>query len=432
MDIQRIYSRDKGFQKELERLVRWDAREDQDTATLAQQIIDRVRKEGDSCLLELSRKYDKVDAENVSELSIDQSELRSAFEEISKENRDALVRAANRIEKYHKAQKQVDFQLSDNSGNFVGQKITPIDRVGVYVPGGLAAYPSSALMTVIPAKVAGVSEIAVVVPTPQGRRNPYVLAALHIAGVREVYSIGGAQAVAALAYGTSTIKKVDKIVGPGGAIVAAAKRLVFGPVGIDMIAGPSEVLIIADATANPKWVALDLFSQSEHGEDSQSILLCPDEEYVDRVEKAMETNIDSLSRKNIILKSLRSRGAFVLTKDLEEAVEISNLIAPEHLQLAVAEPRKLMQHVKHAGAIFLGVNTPEVLGDYTAGPSHVLPTFGTARYSSPLGVYDFQKRSSVIECVSEGSNGLAGIAAVIADMEGLTAHAAAARIRIEE
>ena len=431
MNIRRLYSGAGGFRKELDDLLRWNAKEDPQIANLAQEIIDKVRKEGDPCILELSRKYDKVSSEKVSDLAIDQAELRSAFEEIPSKDRDALLRAADRIEKYHKAQKPVDFHITDDSGNNVGQIVTALDRVGVYVPGGQAAYPSSVLMTVIPATVAGVSEIVVVVPTPHGQRNSHVLAALHITGVREVYSIGGAQAVAALAYGTDTIRKVDKIVGPGGAIVAAAKRLVYGPVGIDMIAGPSEVLIIADATANPDWVALDLFSQAEHGEDSQSILVCPDEHYVSLVEQSMEKYIDSLSRKNIILKSLETRGAFVLTRDLEEAVGISNIVAPEHLQLAVAEPRKLMQQVRHAGAIFLGVKTPEVLGDYSAGPSHVLPTFGTARYSSPLGVYDFQKRSSVIECVAEGLSEVASIAAVIADMEGLTAHASAARARIK-
>ena len=432
MNIRRLYSGAVGFRKELDSLLRWNAREDPHVANLAQEIIDQVRKEGDSSVLNLCRKYDKVYSETVLDLAIDQSELRSAFEEIPEKDSDALVQAANRIEKYHRAQKQGDFQITDDSGNNIGQIVTALDRVGVYVPGGQAAYPSSVLMTVIPATVAGVSEIAVAVPTPQGQRNSHVLAALHITGVREVYSIGGAQAVAAMAYGTETIRKVDKIGGPGGAIVAAAKRLVYGPVGIDMIAGPSEVLIIADPTANPDWVALDLFSQAEHGENSQSILLCPDENFLRLVEESMERHIDSLSRKNIIVKSLETRGAFVLTKDLEEAVAISNIIAPEHLQLAVAKPRKLMQQVRHAGAIFLGVKTPEVLGDYSAGPSHVLPTFGTARYSSPLGVYDFQKRSSVIECVPEGLNEVASIAAVIADMEGLTAHASAARARIKD
>ena len=397
---------------------------------IAAQVIAEVRAEGDAALLRLSRQYDGVEARSVDELMIDACELDAALAALAATDREALETAARRIRDYHERQPSGAFEYVDAQGNRLGQRVTPLDRVGVYVPGGQAAYPSTVLMTVVPARVAGVGEVIATVPTPNGERNRHVLAAMRIAGVDRVFAIGGAQAIAALAYGTATVPRVDKIVGPGGVFVAAAKRLVFGAVGIDLIAGPSEVLIIADGSADPRWMALDLFSQAEHDADAQAVLLCPDEAYLDRVAEAMRILLPGMPRADIIRGSLKERGALIAVRDLLEACDIANRFAPEHLELAVREPDALLPEVRHAGAIFVGAWSAEVLGDYSAGPSHVLPTFGTARYASPLGVTDFQKRTSVMRINAAGAAPLACAAATLADAEGLAAHAAAARARM--
>ncbi len=430
ISISRLDTTAADFRQALDRLIAWDvATDDAITAAVAGILAD-VRSRGDLALLEYTRRFDHIEAPNIANLTLDPQELTGALMALPAEERLALELAAQRVRTFHEHQIGEDWSFEDEHGSRLGSRVTTLDRVGIYVPGGQAAYPSSVLMTVIPARVAGVREITVTVPTPKGVKNPLVLAALAIGGVDRVYTIGGAQAIGALAYGTQSIGRVDKIVGPGGAYVAAAKRQVFGPVGIDSIAGPSEILVIADGSAPAEWVALDLFSQAEHDADAQSILLCPDASYIDAVASAMDRLIDGMRRQHIIRASLQRRGALVKTTDLNEAVAIANRVAPEHLELAVADPHALMSAVRHAGAIFLGSYSGETLGDYVAGPSHVLPTFGTARFASPLGVYDFQKRSSVIEISAKGASELARSARVIAEGEGLDAHARAAQARI--
>ncbi|HEX5806260.1 MAG TPA: histidinol dehydrogenase, partial [Macromonas sp.] len=384
-------------------------------------------------VMEYTNRFDGLSATAMGELELTQLELKAAFDGLPEVQRQALQQAAARVRRYHEAQKKANgesWSYRDEDGTLLGQKVTPLDRVGIYVPGGKAAYPSSVLMNAIPAHVAGVEEIIMVVPTPQGARNPLVLAAAYVAGVTRAFTIGGAQAVAALAYGTATVPKVDKITGPGNAYVASAKRRVFGTVGIDMIAGPSEILVLADGSTPPDWVAMDLFSQAEHDELAQSILLCPDADYIDAVQASIDRLLPTMPRAEIIVKSLNGRGALILTRDMEEACAISNRIAPEHLEVSSHEPHRWEPLLKHAGAIFLGAYTSESLGDYCAGPNHVLPTSGTARFSSPLGVYDFQKRSSLIEVSEEGAQSLGQIASVLAHGEGLQAHARAAEFRL--
>ena len=397
-------------------------------------ILADVQQRGDAAVLHYTQRFDGLNAKTVTELELTQAELKAAFEAIPLVQQQALQAAAERIRSYHEAQKKASGQswsYRDGDGTLLGQKVTPLDRVGIYVPGGKAAYPSSVLMNAIPAHVAGVGEIMMVVPTPRGEKNALVLAAAHTAGVTRAFTIGGAQAVAALAYGTATIPKVDKITGPGNAYVAAAKRRVFGTVGIDMIAGPSEILVLADGSTPADWVAMDLFSQAEHDELAQSILLCPDADYINQVQAAITRLLNQMPRAEIIAKSLNGRGALIHTRSMQEACAISNQIAPEHLEVSSLEPQRWEPLLKHAGAIFLGAFTSESLGDYCAGPNHVLPTSGTARFSSPLGVYDFQKRSSLIEVSEAGAQTLGQIASVLAHGEGLQAHARAAEMRLK-
>jgi len=393
-------------------------------------IIADVIERGDDAVVEYTSRFDRVSVEHAGQLKISEERLCEASGHVDFEQLNALKSAADRIEQFHQHQKQESWQYRDDSGNLLGQKVSPLERVGIYVPGGKASYPSSVLMNAIPAKVAGVKEITMVVPAPDGVLSDLVLAAAHIAGVDQVFTIGGAQAIAALAYGTQTIQAVDKIVGPGNIYVATAKRQVFGKVGIDMIAGPSEILVICDGTTNPDWVAMDLFSQCEHDENSQAILLCPDSTYIDAVAASIEKLLPDMERADIISASLANRGAMIKTRDIAEAIAVSNKLAPEHLELSVLDPEALLPLVEHAGAIFMGAYTAEVLGDYCAGPNHVLPTSGTARFSSPLGVYDFQKRSSLIMCSDEGVQELGKVASVLARGESLTAHARSAEMRL--
>ncbi len=396
-------------------------------------ILSDVKLRGDAAVLEYTRRFDRLDMASVSGLELSQAELKTAFEAIPDAQRLALEAAAQRVRSYHEKQKKAcgeSWRYRDEDGNLLGQKVTPLDRVGIYVPGGKAAYPSSVLMNAIPAHVAGVGEIIMVVPTPEGIKNNMVLAAAYLAGVTRAFTMGGAQAIGALAYGTATVPSVDKITGPGNAYVAAAKRRVFGTVGIDMIAGPSEILVLADGTTPPDWVVMDLFSQAEHDELAQSILLCPDAAYIDAVQAAITRLLPDMPRAEIIARSLNDRGALVYTRSMQEACEISNTIAPEHLEVSSQDPHRWEPLLKHAGAIFLGAYTSESLGDYCAGPNHVLPTNGTARFSSPLGVYDFQKRSSLIEVSKQGAQVLGKIAAELAYGEGLQAHARAAEMRL--
>jgi histidinol dehydrogenase len=424
-------SADTDFEAALDGLLRWNTAEDTEVQGIVRDVIERIRAEGDEALLDLTRRFDGLECRSPQELILDAGDFAAARDRIGGAEREALETAADRIRAYHEHQQTADWTFTDDLGNRLGQRITPLDRVGVYVPGGQASYPSTVLMTAVPARVAGVGEVIMTVPTPGGVRSDLVLAAAHIAGVDRAFTVGGAQAVAALAYGTATVPRVDKIVGPGGVFVAAAKRQVYGETGIDMVAGPSEVLVIADGTTPVEWLVQDLFSQAEHDEAAQALLLCPDGEFLDRVEAAMREEIEAAPRRDIIAQSLARRGALIQTADLEEAVAISNRVAPEHLELCVAEPEALLDGIRHAGAIFLGAHSPEVMGDYVAGPSHVLPTYGSARFSSPLGVYDFQKRSSIIQMSGPGSESLARASAVLAHGEGLTAHARAAEVRIE-
>ncbi len=422
------------FAAEFERLRHWSAETDAAIEGRVAEILADVQKRGDAAVLDYTARFDRVQADSVAALEITQAELQAALAAITPEQRDALQAAARRVRAYHERQLQacgLSWSYRDEDGNLLGQKVTPLDRVGLYVPGGKAAYPSSVLMNAIPAHVAGVQEIIMVVPTPDGVRNPLVLAAAAVGGVHRVFTIGGAQAVAALAYGTATIPRVDKITGPGNAYVASAKKHVFGQVGIDMIAGPSEILVIADGTTPPDWVAMDLFSQAEHDELAQSILLSPDAAFLDAVRASMERLLPSLPREAVIRASLQGRGALIHTRSMEEACEISNSIAPEHLEISAAEPQRWEPLLRHAGAIFMGAYTSESLGDYCAGPNHVLPTASTARFSSPLGVYDFQKRSSLIEVSEEGAQQLGRVASVLAHGEGLQAHARAAELRLK-
>ncbi len=422
------------FAATLTALLHVDTATDTAIVTAVAGILDDVKRRGDAAVLEYTARFDRLQAASVAALELTRAELDAALTAIGPDKRRALEAAAQRVRHYHVVQKEqacTEFHYREPDGTLLGQRIGPIDRAGLYVPGGKAAYPSSVLMNAIPAKVAGVAELIMVVPTPDGAKNDLVLAAAAIAGVDRVFTIGGAQAVGALAYGTATIPKVDKIVGPGNAYVAEAKRRVFGTVGIDMIAGPSEILIICDGQSNPDWIAMDLFSQAEHDELAQSILLSPDAAFLDAVAASIAKLLPTMPRRDIIAKSLDGRGALIQTRDLDEACAIANRIAPEHMEVAVADPHTLLPKLKHAGAVFLGRYTSESLGDYCAGPNHVLPTSGTARFSSPLGVYDFMKRSSLIEVSAEGARHLGPIASVLAHGEGLTAHARAAELRYE-
>ncbi len=424
---------DAGFEAAFAARLHWSADTDAAIEQRVADILADVQKRDDAAVLEYTQRFDGLQAADMKALEITQGQLQAALDSLPAVQREALQAAAARVRQYHEAQKKASgesWSYRDEDGTLLGQKVTPLDRVGIYVPGGKAAYPSSVLMNAIPAHVAGVQDIIMVVPTPQGVRNPLVLAAACVAGVSRAFTVGGAQAVAALAYGTATIPKVDKITGPGNAYVASAKKRVFGTVGIDMIAGPSEILVLADGTTPAEWVAMDLFSQAEHDELAQSILLCPDAAYIAEVQAAIDRRLPSMPRCEIIAKSLNDRGALILTRNMEEACAISNRIAPEHLEVSSRDPHRWEPLLRHAGAIFLGAFTSESLGDYCAGPNHVLPTSGTARFSSPLGVYDFQKRSSLIEVSEAGAQSLGRIAAELAYGEGLQAHARAAELRL--
>ena len=422
------------FEAEFKARLHWSAEADAAIEQRVADILADVQARGDAAVLAYTARFDGLTVASMDQLELTQAELKAAFDAIPADQREALQAAAQRVRRYHEAQKKAcgeSWSYRDEEGTLLGQKVTPLDRVGIYVPGGKAAYPSSVLMNAIPAHVAGVAEIIMVVPTPKGEKNALVLAAAYVAGVTRAFTVGGAQAVAALAYGTATVPKVDKITGPGNAYVAAAKRRVFGTVGIDMIAGPSEILVLADGSTPPDWVAMDLFSQAEHDELAQSILLCPDPAYIEQVQASINRLLPEMPRAEIIAKSLNGRGALIHTRSMEEACEISNSIAPEHLEVSSQEPHRWEPLLKHAGALFLGAYTSESLGDYCAGPNHVLPTSGTARFSSPLGVYDFQKRSSLIEVSEAGAQTLGKIAAVLAYGEGLQGHARAAEMRLK-
>ena len=435
VNIRHLSTRTADFEVEFQRVLHWSAETDAAIEQRVADILADVQRRGDAAVLDYTARFDHLQADSVAALELTAAELQAAFDGLPAVQRDALQAAARRVRQYHEAQKQacgLSWQYTDADGTLLGQKVTPLDRVGIYVPGGKAAYPSSVLMNAIPAHVAGVGEIIMVVPTPRGEKNPLVLAAAHLAGVTRAFTIGGAQAVAALAYGTATVPKVDKITGPGNAYVASAKKRVFGQVGIDMIAGPSEILVLADGSTPADWVAMDLFSQAEHDELAQSILLCPDAAYIDAVQASIERLLPAMPRREIIARSLNDRGALILTRSMEEACAISNRIAPEHLEVSSRDPHRWEPLLRHAGAIFLGAYTSESLGDYCAGPNHVLPTSGTARFSSPLGVYDFQKRSSLIEVSEAGAQQLGRIAAELAYGEGLQAHARAAELRLAE
>jgi len=420
------------FDDQLSSLISREASSDEEVNNTVRKIIKEVKDKGDRSVLSFTLKFDLLKAKSISELIIPKENLKKSFNNLDQKQKNALCIAAERIKSYHQKQKQESWNYTENDGTVLGQKISPLDRVGLYVPGGKAAYPSSVLMNSIPAKVAGVNELIMVVPTPKGVVNELVLAAAHIAEVDMVITIGGAQAIAALAYGTESIPKVDKIVGPGNIYVATAKKQVFGQVGIDMIAGPSEILIICDGSTDSDWIAMDLFSQAEHDEEAQSILLCPDEGFIDEVKNSIQKLLPTMERENIIRKALKNRGALILTKDIAEAIKISNQIAPEHLELSVENPESILDDIKHAGAIFMGKYSSEALGDYCAGPNHVLPTSSTAKFSSPLGVYDFQKRSSLIMASKEGATNLGETAAILAYEEGLEAHAKSALYRIDK
>lgn len=431
--IRRLATAAAGFEADFQRVLHWSAETDAAIEDRVAEIVEAVRTRGDAAVLEFTARFDGLNADSVAALELSRAELQAAFESLPAVQRTALEAAAARVRSYHERQLEAcgrSWSYRDEDGSLLGQKVTPLDRVGIYVPGGKAAYPSSVLMNAIPAQVAGVGEIVMVVPTPRGEKNPLVLAAAYVAGVHRAFTLGGAQAVAALAYGTATVPRVDKITGPGNAYVASAKRRVFGQVGIDMIAGPSEILVLADGSTPADWVAIDLFSQAEHDELAQSILLCPDAAYLDAVQAAIDRLLPSMPRQEVIRASLEGRGALIQTASMEEACAFSNRIAPEHLEVSSAEPHRWEPLLKHAGAIFLGAYTSESLGDYCAGPNHVLPTSGTARFSSPLGVYDFQKRSSLIEVSAAGAAVLGPIAAELAYGEGLQAHARAAELRL--
>ena len=429
MKIRRLSSQQADFQVQLDKLLAFETTQDEKLEATVATILADVCTRGDEAVLEYTQRFDRLPVGTAASLEITQTELRAAFDGLPAEQRLALEQAAQRVTAYHQKQLQTSWSYTEEDGTLLGQQISPIERVGLYVPGGKAAYPSSVLMNALPAKVAGVGELIMVVPTPDGIRNSLVLAAAYLVGVDRVFTIGGAQAVAALAYGTATIPRVDKIVGPGNAYVAAAKRRVFGVVGIDMVAGPSEILVICDGKTNPDWIAMDLFSQAEHDELAQAILLTPDAAYADAVHASAERLLEQMPRRDIIRTALENRGALITVRDIDEACDISNRIAPEHLEMSVDDPQQWLPKLKHAGAIFMGRYTSEALGDYCAGPNHVLPTSGTARFSSPLGVYDFQKRSSLIQASAQGAATLGKIAATLAFGEGLQAHAQSALYR---
>jgi histidinol dehydrogenase len=431
MTIKRLDTTTPDFWKALEQLLAWEGVSDDKVNAVVREILQAVKQRGDAAVLEYTNRFDRMQATSLAELEIPRAQLEAALGKISPEQRRALELSAARVRAYHEHQKVDSWSYTEADGTLLGQQVTPLDRVGLYVPGGKAAYPSSVLMNAIPAKVAGVAELIMVVPTPDGIINELVFAAAAVAGVDRVFAIGGAQAVAALAYGTESVPQVDKIVGPGNIYVATAKGMVFGAVGIDMIAGPSEILIVCDGETDPDWIAMDLFSQAEHDEDAQSILLCPDAAFLDAVQDSIARLLPTMERAEIIRTSLYARGALIKVRDLDEAVEVANHIAPEHLELSVAEPQAMAKKIKHAGAIFMGRHTAEAVGDYCAGPNHVLPTSRTARFSSPLGVYDFQKRSSLIMCSPDGASELGKTASVLARGEGLTAHARSAEFRIK-
>lgn len=431
LKIARLNANQADFSQHLDALLAWEGVSDKAVNERVEEIIAAVRSRGDAAVVEYTARFDALDVQDMAALTLDRTRLELALERISPEQREALEVAAERVRSYHEHQRQDSWRYTEADGTVLGQQITPLDRVGLYVPGGKASYPSSVLMNAIPAKVAGVPEVVMVVPTPRGEINELVLAAACLAGVDRVFSIGGAQAVAALAYGTESVPQVDKIVGPGNIYVATAKRAVFGQVGIDMIAGPSEILVVCDGQTDPDWIAMDLFSQAEHDEDAQSILLSPDAAFLDAVEASLNRLLGSLERADMVRVSLENRGALIRVDDLDQACAIANRIAAEHLELSVADPEALLPKIRHAGAIFMGRHTPEALGDYCAGPNHVLPTSGTARFSSPLGVYDFQKRSSIIFCSPDGASALGKTASVLARGESLTAHARSAEYRIK-
>lgn len=429
--VRTLATTDADFAQQLDELLAWESVSDTNVQQSVTTIVNDVRQRGDAAVVEYTNKFDHTQAQSMADLELSQAQLQQALDTLPEDKRQALLIAAERVRTYHEAQKQDSWSYTEADGTMLGQKVTPLDRVGIYVPGGKAAYPSSVLMNAMPAHVAGVKEIIMVVPTPNGELNQLVLAAAAVAGVTRVFTIGGAQAVAALAYGTETVPGVDKVVGPGNIYVATAKRMVFGQVGIDMIAGPSEILVVCDGKTSAEWIAMDLFSQAEHDEQAQAILITTDKNFVDDVRAAMEKLLPTMERAEIIQTSMANRGALIYAPTQADALNIINRIAPEHLELSVAEPEAWLPEVRHAGAIFMGRYTAEALGDYCAGPNHVLPTSGTARFSSPLGVYDFQKRSSLIMCSAEGASELGKVASVLARGESLTAHARSAEYRIK-
>ena len=432
IEIRRFRSDQSDFAAQMDELLAWEAVSDSGVQEAVTNIVNDVRSRGDEALIEYTNKFDRTSASTMADLELTQEQLQAALDGLDEKQRTALITAADRVRDYHEKQKQDSWQYTEADGTVLGQKVTPMNRVGIYVPGGKAAYPSSVLMNAIPAHVAGVSEIIMVVPTPDGQLNQLVLAAAAAAGVSRVFTVGGAQAVAALAYGTETVPGVDKIVGPGNIFVATAKRMVFGQVGIDMIAGPSEILVVCDGDTDPDWIAMDLFSQAEHDEDAQSILVAMDENFLDQVQASIEKLLPTMEREEIIRKSLSDRGAMILASGKEDALNLINRIAPEHLELSVEDPDSWLAGIRHAGAIFMGRYTAEALGDYCAGPNHVLPTSGTARFSSPLGVYDFQKRSSLVKFSADGASEMGKVASVLARGEFLTAHARSAEYRIKD
>ena len=432
IEIRRFRSDQPDFSQQMDDLLAWEAVSDSGVQEAVTNIVNDVRSRGDEALIEYTNKFDRTSANTMADLELTQEQLQAALDGLDDAQRTALITAADRVRDYHEKQKQDSWSYTEADGTVLGQKVTPMDRVGIYVPGGKAAYPSSVLMNAIPAHVAGVSEIIMVVPTPDGQLNQLVLAAAAAAGVSRVFTVGGAQAVAALAYGTETVPGVDKIVGPGNIFVATAKRMVFGQVGIDMIAGPSEILVVCDGDTDPDWIAMDLFSQAEHDEDAQSILVAMDEKFLDQVQASIEKLLPTMEREEIIRKSLSDRGAMILASGKEDALNLINRIAPEHLELSVEDPDSWLSGIRHAGAIFMGRYTAEALGDYCAGPNHVLPTSGTARFSSPLGVYDFQKRSSLVKFSADGASEMGKVASVLARGEFLTAHARSAEYRIKD
>ncbi len=429
--IKRFSSGDADFRSRLDALLDFEGAQDESVDRTVAAILADVKIRGDAAVVEYTNRFDRIKVQSLQELELTRDELTRALDGLPKDQREALEAAARRVRSYHERQPLQSWQYEETDGTLLGQKVTPLDRIGLYVPGGKASYPSSVLMNAIPAKVAGVNELIMVVPTPGGERCPLVLAAAALAGVDRVFCIGGAQAVGALAYGTQTVPRVDKIVGPGNAYVAAAKRRVFGVVGIDMVAGPSEILVICDGKTDPDWVAMDLFSQAEHDELAQAILICPDAAYIERVAESIERLLPTMPRQEVIRASLENRGALIQVRDLDEACVIANRIAPEHLELSMADAEIWVEKIHHAGAIFIGPYTSESLGDYCAGPNHVLPTSGSARFSSPLGVYDFQKRTSLIRVSREASKTLGRIASTLAQVEGLLAHARSAQYRVE-